>query len=53
MIGRGMSRAEIAKALYRSSKTIDAHQQSIMRKLRIHDRVDLVRYAIREGLVEP
>ncbi len=53
MIGRGLSRASIAKELFRSSKTIDAHQQSIMRKLQIHDRVDLVRYAIREGLVEP
>ena len=53
MIGRGMSRNEIAKELFRSSKTIDAHQQSIMKKLKIHDRVDLVRYAIREGLVEP
>jgi DNA-binding NarL/FixJ family response regulator len=53
MIGRGMSRNEIAKALFRSSKTVDAHQQSIMKKLKIHDRVELVRYAIREGLVEP
>jgi len=53
MIGRGMSRSGIAKELFRSSKTIDAHQQSIMKKLRIHDRVELVRYAIREGLVEP
>jgi DNA-binding NarL/FixJ family response regulator len=53
MIGRGMSRADIARALHRSSKTVDAHQQSIMRKLDIHDRVELVRYSIREGLVEP
>jgi len=53
MIGRGMSRNEIAKVLFRSSKTVDAHQQSIMKKLEIHDRVELVRYAIREGLVEP
>lgn len=53
MIGRGMSRNDIAKALFRSSKTVDAHQQSIMKKLEIHDRVELVRYAIREGLVEP
>jgi len=53
MIGRGMSRPEIANELFRSTKTIDAHQQSIMKKLDIHDRVDLVRYAIREGLVEP
>ena len=53
MIGRGMSRNEIAKELFRSSKTIDAHQQSIMKKLNLHDRVELVRYAIREGIVEP
>jgi len=53
MIGRGMSRHEIAKELFRSSKTIDAHQQSIMKKLDLHDRVELVRYAIREGIVEP
>ena len=53
MIGRGMSRNEIAKELFRSSKTIDAHQQSIMKKLDLHDRVELVRYAIREGIVEP
>ena len=53
MIGKGLSRTEIAKELFRSSKTVDAHQQSIMKKLGIHDRVDLVRYAIREGLVEP
>ncbi len=50
---QGMSRNEIAKELFRSSKTIDAHQQSIMKKLDLHDRVELVRYAIREGLVEP
>lgn len=53
MIGRGMSRAAIARRLHRSPKTVDAHQTSIMEKLGIHDRVELVRYTIREGLVEP
>lgn len=53
MIGRGMSRAEIAKTLFRSPKTVDAHRTALMEKLGIHDRVDLVRFAIREGLVEP
>jgi DNA-binding NarL/FixJ family response regulator len=53
LIGRGMSRADIARVLHRSPKTVDAHQSAIMNKLDIHDRVDLVRYAIREGLVEP
>ena len=53
MIGKGMSRTDIARLLHRSPKTVDAHQTRIMDKLDIHDRVELVRYAIREGLAEP
>lgn len=52
MIGRGQSRVEIARIIHRSPKTVDAHRASIMEKLGIHDRVELARYAIREGLVE-
>ncbi|MHC4430177.1 MAG: response regulator transcription factor [Planctomycetota bacterium] len=47
-----MSRSEIAETMCRSPKTIDGHRESIMDKLGIHDRAELVRYAIREGLVE-
>ncbi len=52
MIGQGRSRVEIAQVIHRSPKTVDAHRASIMEKLAIHDRVELARYAIREGLVE-
>jgi DNA-binding NarL/FixJ family response regulator len=52
MIGKGMTRTEIAQTLFRSPKTVDAHRTSIMEKLDIHDRVELARFAIREGLVE-
>lgn len=52
MIGMGQGRREIAQAIHRSPKTVDAHRASIMEKLGIHDRVELARYAIREGLVE-
>ncbi|MCI0630403.1 MAG: response regulator transcription factor [Phycisphaerales bacterium] len=52
LIGRGMSRIDIAKQLSRSPKTIDGHRELIMKKLDIHDRGELVRFAIREGLVE-
>lgn len=52
MIGRGQTRTEIAQVIHRSPKTVDAHRASIMEKLGIHDRVELARYAIREGLVE-
>lgn len=52
MIGRGMTRSDIAKSLSRSAKTVDGHREKIMKKLDIHDRAELVRFAIREGLVE-
>lgn len=52
MIGKGSSRTEIARTFCRSPKTIDGHRESIMDKLDIHDRGALVRFAIREGLVE-
>lgn len=52
LIGRGMSRIEIANTLSRSPKTIDGHRELIMKKLDIHDRGELVRFAIREGLAE-
>ena len=50
MMARGMSRTRIADELSRSAMTVDNHRKSIMRKLDIHDRVELVRYAIEEGL---
>jgi two-component system response regulator NreC len=52
MIGKGMSRMQIAESLCRSPKTVDAHRAAIMEKTGIHDRVELARFAIREGLVE-
>lgn len=51
LIGKGLSRAEIAGTLHRSPKTIDNHRAAIMEKLDIHDQVGLARFAIREGLI--
>ncbi|MFU8827995.1 MAG: response regulator [Phycisphaerales bacterium] len=53
LIGKGLSRGEIAKELSRSPKTIDGHQERIAKKLGIDSRADLLRFAIREGLAEP
>ncbi len=53
MIGRGLSRDQIAEALHRSVKTIDTHRAAIMDKLDIHDRTELALFAVREGLVDP
>jgi DNA-binding NarL/FixJ family response regulator len=52
LIGKGLSRTQIAAELCRSAKTIDGHQERIMRKLGISSRADLMRFAIREGFAE-
>ena len=52
LIGKGLSRNEIATELSRSAKTIDGHQERMMKKLSIESRADLMRFAIREGLAE-
>ena len=51
-IARGMSKKEIAPQMHISVKTVDKHVTQLMSKLDIHDRVELARYALREGLVE-
>lgn len=50
LIGKGLSRVEIAKEFSRSPKTIDGHQERMMKKLAIDSRSGLIRFAIREGL---
>lgn len=52
LIGKGLSRTQIAAQLCRSAKTIDAHQGRMMKKLGIEARADLMRFAIREGLAQ-
>lgn len=50
-LAQGLSKKEIARLDGTSVKTVDHHCQHIMEKLDLHDRVELTRYAIREGLV--
>jgi DNA-binding NarL/FixJ family response regulator len=52
LIGKGLSRNQIAAQLSRSAKTVDAHQSRMMKKLGIAARADLMRFAIREGLAQ-
>ena len=53
LIAEGESSQAIADLLVISPKTVERHRANILEKLALHDRVDLTRYAIREGLVEP
>ncbi len=53
LIAESYSTRAIADALVISEKTVDRHRANILEKLGMHDRVELTRYAIRRGLVEP
>ncbi len=53
LVAEGHSSDEIAGLLAISSKTVDRHRANILDKLGLRHRVDLTRYAIRRGLVEP
>jgi len=52
-IAEGYTNREIAEALVISVKTVDRHRENIMTKLDIHNRVELVKYAIEKGLIPP
>ncbi|MBP7689572.1 MAG: response regulator transcription factor, partial [Thermoflexales bacterium] len=51
-LAAGASNDEIALALNISSKTVNRHRENIMRKLNLHSRADLVKYAIRKGIIQ-
>lgn len=51
-IARGLSKKEIAAQMHITPSAVDRHCTRLMAKLDIHDRVELARFAIREGLAE-
>ena len=51
-LANGSSNDEIASALTISSNTVERHRENIMRKLNLHSRSELVRYAIRKGIIQ-
>ena len=53
LIAEAHSTREIAELLVISPKTVERHRANILEKLGMRDRVELARYAIRRGLVEP
>jgi DNA-binding NarL/FixJ family response regulator len=53
LIAEAYTNEEIAQALVVSRKTVERHRANILEKLGMHDRVELTRYAIRRGLVQP
>jgi DNA-binding NarL/FixJ family response regulator len=53
LIAESYSNDDIARTLVISKKTVERHRANVLEKLGMHDRVELTRYAIRRGLVEP
>jgi DNA-binding NarL/FixJ family response regulator len=53
LIAEAFTNKEIAETLHLAEKTVESHRANVLRKLGMRDRVELVRYAIRRGLVEP
>ena len=53
LIAEAHTNREIAEILHLSEKTVESHRGRVLQKLGMRDRVELVRYAIRRGLVEP
>lgn len=53
LLADGDSNAEIAEKLSISPKTVSRHRENIMRKLNLHSRTELVKYAIRKGIIQP
>jgi len=52
LVAESHSNRQIAQELVISEKTVERHRANILEKLGMHDRVELVRYAIRNGLIE-
>jgi len=53
LIAEAHTNREIGEVLHLSEKTVESHRGNLLRKLGMRDRVELVRYAIRRGLIEP
>jgi DNA-binding NarL/FixJ family response regulator len=49
----GRTAREIAAALHVSPSTVERHRSNLMAKLKLHNRAELIRYALERGLLEP
>lgn len=53
LVAEGHTSRQIAAMLYLSAKTVTGHRNKLMQKLDLHNRPDLIRYAMRRGLISP
>ncbi|MDQ1670459.1 MAG: hypothetical protein QOE40_2520 [Actinomycetota bacterium] len=53
LVAKGLSYKQIAERLVLSHRTVQNHVQNTLNKLQLHNRVELVRYAIEQGIDQP
>jgi two-component system response regulator NreC len=53
LIANGLTTQQIAERLFLSPNTVHRHRTALMQKLGLHDRMELLRFCIRRGLVDP
>ena len=53
LVAKGLSYKQIAERLVISHRTVQNHVQNTLTKLQLHNRVELVRYAIEQGIDQP
>jgi DNA-binding NarL/FixJ family response regulator len=52
MLAEGKSTSDVAKSLFVSRKTVHTHRQHIMDKLGLQTTTELIRFALRQGLIK-
>ncbi|MDN6021030.1 MAG: response regulator transcription factor, partial [Acidipropionibacterium jensenii] len=52
-VAQGMAYREIAEELFVSHRTVQNHVQNVLRKLQLHNRVELTLYALEKGVIQP
>jgi two-component system response regulator NreC len=52
LIAEGLANEEIGTRLDISTRTVERHRENIMERLNLHSRTDLVKYALRKGLIQ-
>jgi two-component system response regulator NreC len=53
LAAQSCTNAEIAKRLYISRRTVEVHRANVMHKLRLHSQTQLIRYAMKRGILPP
>jgi two-component system, NarL family, response regulator NreC len=53
LAAEGHTNAEIGKRLFISPRTVEVHRANLMRKLELHSHTDLIRYALKRGIIPP